>query len=302
MKLEIRHIRILLTVIEESSIRRAAQRLGVPQPALSSQLSRIEQTLGHRLFDRSSNGVTLTRHGGRLLPHLRAIDAGMQALEHDDATKPRPHAGVRLGLSSTALMAALESDGKLPTRSAQFALVEGSSGLKALVNRALDFVETTRSSGSSLELPQRLRLADVGDVPIGVVIPPGHSLHDRGRVAVEDLRGQQWVSCMPETELHQELVRFGGRFGFQPDIRYFTASRAALVDMLAKRPMLAAGDPAGAAAVGGRFMPFGQGSALQVVVAWDPVACAPELVDELVVRIRDWYRAPDAIVVEFAES
>jgi DNA-binding transcriptional LysR family regulator len=62
--MELRHFRYFIAVAEESSLRRAAHRLHVSQPALSSQISDLENELPLKLFTRSSRGVQLTE-GGR---------------------------------------------------------------------------------------------------------------------------------------------------------------------------------------------------------------------------------------------
>lgn len=52
---------------------RAAERLGVSQPALSHWLRRIEERLGHTLFRRSRRGTELTAHGERLRTHAAEL-------------------------------------------------------------------------------------------------------------------------------------------------------------------------------------------------------------------------------------
>src|SRR5262249_2899791 len=81
MDLEVRHLRCFLVLAEELNFTRAATRLGVPQPALSTQIRRIERHLGTPLFERTTRSVVLTDAGRRLLPRARAADQAMHALE-----------------------------------------------------------------------------------------------------------------------------------------------------------------------------------------------------------------------------
>lgn len=71
--MEIRHVRYFLAVAEEASFRRAAERLNISQPPLSSQIRDLEQELGTTLFHRSAQGVELTMAGKFLLEPLRDL-------------------------------------------------------------------------------------------------------------------------------------------------------------------------------------------------------------------------------------
>ena len=70
--MDLRILRYFLAVADEGNITRAAERLHVSQPALSTQLAALENELGHRLFERSARGIALTEKG--LALKQRAVD------------------------------------------------------------------------------------------------------------------------------------------------------------------------------------------------------------------------------------
>ncbi|MDJ1645265.1 LysR family transcriptional regulator [Streptomyces pakalii] len=77
--MEMRELRYFVAVAEELHFGRAAERLGIAQPALSRALAGLEGRLGVVLLERSSRRVRLTDAGTVLLSEARAILAAAEA-------------------------------------------------------------------------------------------------------------------------------------------------------------------------------------------------------------------------------
>lgn len=73
MQFQLGQLRALAVLADELSFTRAARRLGVAQPALSAQISRIERRLGHKLVERSTRSVALTPVGEDLVARARRV-------------------------------------------------------------------------------------------------------------------------------------------------------------------------------------------------------------------------------------
>ena len=85
--MDTRALRYFQTVAEFGSYSRAATYLRLSQPALSRQVSRLEQELGAALFIRHGHGVSVTEAGRMLLAHsqtiLRQLDQARAELKGD---------------------------------------------------------------------------------------------------------------------------------------------------------------------------------------------------------------------------
>jgi len=79
-------MRCVVAIAETGSLTRAAERLGLAQPALTQTLNRLERELGVPLFARSRRGAALTEAGFAVLDDLRA------SLAHGDAADERARA------------------------------------------------------------------------------------------------------------------------------------------------------------------------------------------------------------------
>ncbi len=77
--MELRHLRYFIAVAEHESIRLAAQRIHVTQPAISRQIQDLETELGFLLFERQRNRLVLTPAGRSYLDEARLALARLEA-------------------------------------------------------------------------------------------------------------------------------------------------------------------------------------------------------------------------------
>jgi DNA-binding transcriptional LysR family regulator len=72
-RVEIRHLRAFVAVVEAGSFTAGARILNVSQPALSQNLAVLEQSLDIHLLDRGPGGISLTPAGTALLSEARSL-------------------------------------------------------------------------------------------------------------------------------------------------------------------------------------------------------------------------------------
>ena len=71
--MDLRRTRTFVTVAELGTVSKASLRLRIAQPALSRQISDLEQEFGLKLFDRVGRRLVLTGEGEQLLSDCRAL-------------------------------------------------------------------------------------------------------------------------------------------------------------------------------------------------------------------------------------
>lgn len=190
--MELRHLRYFVAIAEERSFTRAAQRLWVAQPGLSTQIRRLEAELGVQLFERHTRGVDLTDAGVLFLERARAA---LSAAEIAGATGRDLATGVAgsvtLGIATCAHWGQTLDFLERFTRErsgVEVTVLEGYGGTlwRDLRNGRLDalLAPAPFSSGD-------LRRIDLGGEAWVALVGTSHPLAGIGPLSADDLRDQR---------------------------------------------------------------------------------------------------------------
>ena len=189
--MELRHLRYFVAIAEERSFTRAAERLWVAQPGLSTQIRRLEAELGVRLFERHPRGVASRQAGELFLDRARVA---LAATDSAAATGRDLEAGV---IGSLALGIAGGPGGRRRPTSCSASAASApawrsaSSGLRrrAVARSARSPARRAADAGRNLDRAE-LRTLDLGAAEWVVLIGAGHPLAGIGPVAAADLEGE----------------------------------------------------------------------------------------------------------------
>ena len=73
MNITIKQIRAFLAVVDVNSFVEASELLHISQPALSTTIKNVEETVGGRLLARSTRTISLTPEGELFLPVAKRL-------------------------------------------------------------------------------------------------------------------------------------------------------------------------------------------------------------------------------------
>ena len=69
----LQQLNYVIAISEAGSLNKAAERLYVAQPSLTSAIRQLEKEIGITIFNRTGRGVTLTAEGAAFLPYARQV-------------------------------------------------------------------------------------------------------------------------------------------------------------------------------------------------------------------------------------
>jgi DNA-binding transcriptional LysR family regulator len=210
--MELRHLRYFVAVAEALNFTKAATRLRLAQPALSRQVSDLEEELGVDLLKRTSHGVMLTAEGKLFLEDARTM------LKHADESvaKVRALARGEVGELQVGYLPPLDLH-ILPRALAEFQ--KTTPGVRVelhdlgtdeicgeLRNGTLDLALMIQPSE---ELTAGIEFEEVARYPFFVALASGHPLSKMKSISVETLAKQPLVVLgrKRNSEYHRTLHR-----------------------------------------------------------------------------------------------
>lgn len=210
-RLKMRHLRTLVAIAEQGSLVRAAKVLSVTQPAVTKTLVELEDIAGHRLFDRTPKGVTLTGAGQILLRHtgtsLRAIQEGLSSLscaEEDEA--PSLVVGALPNVDASLLAPALVRFAvSVPRAKVCVRTAHNAQLMTALKQGVLDMVVGCLAEPSDM---QGLSFEQLYSEPYLLVVRTGHELSLLQDVDPALMKGYRFVLPDAGTRARETANRF----------------------------------------------------------------------------------------------
>jgi DNA-binding transcriptional LysR family regulator len=198
---ELRELRIFLTLAGELHFGRTAERMGISQPAVSEAVRVLESRLGVKVFERTSRRVRLTPAGEQLRRSIQPALAGLdQALAEASELSRAVRGLLRVGFVLTTdgpplsrLITTFQS--RYPACEVRLCEVETFDAYRALRRGDIDVLcnwlavgEPDLTAGTAFAYYQR-----------ALAIAPSHRLAAQAAVSVEELAHEEVALLPPST-------------------------------------------------------------------------------------------------------
>ncbi|OLZ66105.1 LysR family transcriptional regulator [Streptomyces amritsarensis] len=231
MDLELRHLKIVRAVADAGSLTRAATALGLAQPALSTQLKRIERALGGTLFVRGREGVRPTALGQLVLERARVLLPAVCELQEEAQRFARQGGarGYRLGGTHGPLLGGLVdrlAHGEPGVPVTTYTSWSEKEVAGSVADGRLDFALVGVCGESAPPEPGRLAWMEVARDPVHVMLAEDHPLAlaraPRDEVELAELAAEAWTDVPGDGCFGDCFAAACVRAGFTPACVYET--------------------------------------------------------------------------------
>ena len=213
-------LRTFIVIVQEKSLTRAANRLLLTQPAISSALQKLEGRLGVKLIERGGRAFSVTPEGQALFNECLVVYGQIAALPARlDAVHKKITGTVNIAAASGAASDILDD-----------ALDEFHTGypdvaLSINISSSLNATQSVRAQVASLSICyaqstfEALKYDHLREIIFGLYCGPRHRLYGQRDVELSDLRGESFISFqtdrLADDQWPEELLRFRQKMSFR---------------------------------------------------------------------------------------
>ena len=244
-RLKTRQLMLLAAMEEEGNVRRAADVLGMTQPAASRLLKELEDVLEVRLFDRTPHGMHATLYGEVMIRHARMVLSNLDQAHDEIAALRAGLAGqVQIGAiaaaAATMVPLAIARVKALYPQLQIWLQVETSDVMLPLVAEGHLDIMIGRVLERQGQFKNAVRYEPIAEEPLCVVVRPGHPLEQATGLTMQDIVNAGWVLHPPGSVLRHRFDMVFSQIGLSsPQNVVNTNNILAISGILLQSDMLA---------------------------------------------------------------
>ena len=190
----------LLTVYEEKSYTKAAARLQLTQPAVSTQMGLLEKQLGCQLCVRAKGQLVFTAEGELVINYARRMKAAHTKMLKDIAEKQHTPSTLKIGVTR-----AIESDSIISGTLGQYISTNTNSNITIIsdaIEKLYDMLENFEVDIIIIDAPPTNPLFSYHLLEITEVLcvtGRNHPLAARGSVTLDELKQERMIIRPPSS-------------------------------------------------------------------------------------------------------
>lgn len=228
-RIDVQLLRVLYLVLKEQSVSRAADRLGITQPAVSSALKRLRDLTGDQLIVRTRNGMAATERALSFMEPLKqaidGIDRVLDLAESFEAKSTLREFGVGAPDYFDAFFLSNLS-ATLRQEAPNARLNVRSLSLDIDFERLLEEGDIDVVIGNWPHPPDYLRTSPLFDDEVVCILSERHPLAKKGEISAEDYLKAQHLAPVPYAggvrgAIDEHLYRLGHRRDIRVSLPYF---------------------------------------------------------------------------------
>ena len=228
--MELRHFRYFAALAQELHFGRAAEKLHISQPPLSTQIQDLEAELGVTLFERSRRQVQLTAAGKVFLKSTRTILTDIEkAIEEVKAADRGELDTLSVGYRSSVMLniiSALLQQFQHEYPNLRLKFVQGSlTELYEAVNEHrlyIGFIDAPVSHHDVEKSHDNINGIPVLQLRLAIAVPMSHPLAGRKSVSLNEFESDDFIFMYPQSvpSTHDLWLGLCQQAGFSPNVKY----------------------------------------------------------------------------------
>ncbi len=226
--MDIKQLTYICTVAEYKSITKAAKHLYISQPSLSHYISKLEEELGVRLFDRTTNPISLTYAGEKYVEAAYdMLNTQSSMLKELSDISQSKKGRIKIGMPrerATYMMPLMMSEFKKVFPNTEIQMIEGNTSLlmNYLEKGRVDYVIAPKTY-----LKGDFDFEHIYSDPLLLII--SHELADKykiptGEVDISLLKGMPYISRESGQSIRETVRNLLGKRNIEMDVVIETAS------------------------------------------------------------------------------